>query len=549
MKRCGWLLLLPVLTNCSPVRADATVYATHALARVRPHDPPLDSPTVTIAAARNEYEPLQVVVRAGSEPLRGVTARIGDLRSTDGAVIASSQVTFYREQYVHVVRSSPRSREGAGWYPDALIPFSAPASARAGGKARFAGAPFDVAPGTNQPVWVDVYVPRDARPATYSGTITVTAEQQPDREIRVELTVWNFALPETPSMRSNFGKLGADIARAHGVEMNSAAFRAPEWEYGRALADHRISPVIPNTLYPAVRTDGSIDPSGTHEALARWIDAFHLTGFPLRLLGDDPAGRDRARNLTHLRAMYAYLEKHGWEDMAYVYVLDEPNDAKAYGEVRRRAKLVHEAVPDLEVLCTEQPDPTDSKWGTLVGSVDIWCPLWTLFDEAAVAERLRAGDEVWSYTALTQGRRDHDTPYWQIDFPLLDFRVPMWISWRYGLTGILYWSPVWWSVTEDAWTDPVTYRAGGDVYNGEGSLFYPGAAAGMDGPVVSMRMKQIREGFEDYEYLKLLADRVGSATVRELVQGIAPSWMEWNADPGALYRTRDDIARRMASAP
>lgn len=542
----AWLVLgVIALLDCAPAQAHMTVYAVHALARVRPRDRALTTTRIAIGAARNEYEPLQVVVRAGRNPVRGVRASITDLEGPDGAVIASSNVAFYREHYVNVAQATPKSQEGKGWYPDALVPFAAIAPRRAHGKARFGGAPFDVDPNLNQPVWVDVYIPRDARAGAYSGVITVSADGELPREITVDLTVWDFTLPDTPSMRSNFGKLGTDIADAHGVQMNSPEFLVPEWYYGEALAAHRVSPIIPNTIYPRVGPDGSIDPSRTHAGLQRWMDTFHVTGFPLRLLGDDPAGRDRARNLTHLRAMYAYLEQHGWEKMAYVYVLDEPEKAADYEEVRRRARLVHEAEPDIKVLCTEQPTPERPQWGTLVGSVDIWVPQWSLFDEAAIHERLRAGEEVWTYPS--PGRRGQETPFWAIDFPLLNYRVPMWLSWRYGLKGILYWSPVWWSETRDMWKDPATKRVGRDVYNGEGALFYPGVDAGIDGPVVSMRLKQIREGLEDYEYLKLLAEREGNTRTQELVREVASSWTEWNRDAGVLYRTREEIARRITA--
>jgi len=173
--------------------------------------------------------------------------------------------------------------------------------------------------------------------------------------------------------------------------------------------------------------------------------------------------------------------------------------------------------------------------------------MWPLFDEPTIAERQRADEEVWSYTAQTQGLRGHDTPYWEIDFPLLEFRVPMWMSWRYGLTGILYWSPVWWRATPDMWTDPGTYRVNKDVYNGEGALIYPGSEAGLNGPVVSMRLKQIREGLEDFEYLKLLADRGDRAFAEEAVRTIARSWTDWNPDSKALYDAREAIARRLVS--
>lgn len=547
MKRLWLIVGALVFMACTPSRAGMTVYVTDGLARVGPDDPPREHTSILIRAARNEYEPFQVIVRAGPNRLTGVRAACSELKSETGSVIPASNVTFFREEYVRVTVSSPRAKEPPGWYPDALIPFETAAPEHRGKAARFTRVPFDVARNTNQPIWVDVFVPRDTRPGLYEGSVTVTADGEEPATIALQLTVWNITLPDTPSLRSNFGKLGSDIADAHGVEMNSREFQVPEWHYGVALAAHRISPIIPNTLYPIVREDGSVDPSSTHAGLKHWIDTFHVTGFPLRLLGDDPAGRDRARNVTHLRAMYDYLEEHGWEDMAYVYVFDEPNNAAEYEETRRRAKLVHDTQPGIEVLCVEQPKPDNETWGTLVGSVDIWCPLWTLFDEASIAERQRAGEEVWSYTALSQGTHGRDTPYWEIDFPLLDFRIPFWLSWRYQLTGMIYWSPVNWRSTSDMWTDPVTHRVGGHGYNGEGALIYPGVHVGIDGPVVSMRLKQIREGFEDYEYLKLLVDRGDRKFAEDVVRDVARSWTDWNPDSRALYDARGAIARYLVS--
>jgi hypothetical protein len=539
----GTILFL-LLASGAPASAAMRVYTTDGLTRVRPNDRPLSTPTAAIRAARNEYEPFQVVVRADRRALTGVRVLASDLRTRDGRVIPRTNITLYREHYVRVRHPSPRSREGAGWYPDALIPFLNPIDGRPVTNARFVGVPFDVAADANQPVWVDVFVPSNASPGEYEGTVTVTANSEPSVTIPVRLTVWNITLPDTPSMRTNFGKLDTNVARAHRAVMNSEEFRVPEWNYAATLAAHRIAPTIPNTLYPEVREDGSIDPSRTHDGLKRWMDTFHVTGFPIRLLGDDPAGRDRARNITHLGAMYAYLVANGWEKTAYVYVLDEPNDAAAYREVRRRAKMIHDAEPGIQVLCTEQTKPERKAWGTIAGGVDIWCPLWTLFDEASAAERLREGDELWSYTALCQGRRGRDTPYWQIDFPLLDFRIPMWMSWRYGVTGLLYWSAVNWQ-RGDVWTDPVTYVVGGTRYNGEGALLYPGADAGFAGPVASMRLKQIREGLEDYEYLKLLADRGDRAFADAVARRLARSWTNWDERPAALYAAREEIARRL----
>ena len=99
----------------------------------------------------------------------------------------------------------------------------------------------------------------------------------------------------------------------------------------------------------------------------------------------------------------------------------------------------------------------------------------------------------------------------------------------------------------DVWAQPLTYGEGATRYNGEGALFYPGVGAGFEGPVTSMRLKQIREGLEDYEYLKLLADRGERAFAEETVREVARSWTEWNSSSKALYDARGALARHLVS--
>jgi hypothetical protein len=322
-------------------------------------------------------------------------------------------------------------------------------------------------------------------------------------------------------------------------------------DYAELIAAHRICPPVPPFLMPKINEDGRIDPKPTHAALKQWIERFHITGLPVRFLGmdgrgwkGDPLGADRERNRRYISSLWAYLKANGWDKMAYLYVVDEPSTREAYAEVRARAEFVRETAPGLKVLCTEQPNPQDEVWGSLVGSVDIWVPIWPHFEEGPVKDRLAAGDEVWSYTALCQGRRGEDTPFWELDFPLLNYRIPAWTGWQYGLKGLLYWSTTSWLSTPDVWTDPLTYRK---EYNMEGSLLYPGVDAGVRGLVPSMRLKQIREGLEDYEYFKLLAERRGPAIAAEAVRRIARGWRDWDPDAGHLLRERARIAEMIVA--
>lgn len=543
----AWAVLASIISGplpCLASEAGMQVYAVDALQRIRPTDAPGTSGSVHIQAARNEYEPFQVIVHAGSLGLKSVKVEVSDLGNKD-ATIARRHITLYREHYLNVTKPSYKTKEGTGWYPDALIPFVNPLDRQPLPTARFVAAPFDVPANSSQPIWVDVFVPRGTRPGDYTGEVTVTAPDQVTLKLSVRLTVWNFTLPDTPSMRSNFGGFGERMARAHHLPPDSTQRHELEGRYAEAMAAHRICPPVPWYLLPKVQADGSIDSVGTHAALKEWIEHLHVTGIPINLQGNDPLGKDRARSVKYLQTMYAYLKANGWEKMAYIYVLDEPNDAKAYDEVRQRAALIHQAQPGIKVLCTEQPTPQEVAWGSLVGSVDIWVPLWTLFEEPAAAERLAAGEELWSYTALCQGAKSKDTPYWELDFPLLDYRIPAWTSFRYGITGLLYWTTVYWEKAGDPWTNPVTYSAGSAPFNGEGSLFYPGADAGFAGPVTSMRLKQIREGMEDYEYLMLLVRHGQRTYAEEAAKRLAQSWTRWNQDPKALYQVREELARKI----
>jgi hypothetical protein len=504
--------------------ASVTAWVADDLSRVHPHDAPGTVRKAAVKAARNEWSPFQVVVNGGERGLSDVNVTISALRGPGAKIPAA---TLYREHYVEVKTPSPFSKEGAGWYPDALIPFG---EHRA--DARFAAAPFEVPPRGNQPVWVDLFVPKEAAPGLYKGTVTISARGEGSLKLPVELTVWNFTLPDMPSLRTHFGGLRAQW---YGTSASAPELR-PAWrQLADAMAAHKLAAPIPPYLYPKVNEDGSIDTSATHAELKDWMERYRINGFEVRLQGKDPLA-ERERNTRYLRAMWAYLKENNWDRYAYVYVLDEPNTAEAYEAVRKRAALIHEAQPGLKVLCTEQPTAQDTSWGNLFGAVDIWVPLWPLHQDADVAARLAAGEEFWSYTALVQ-RTNTPTPYWQLDFPLLNYRVPVWIGRRYGYTGLLYWTTTYWDKAIDMWSDPLTFRK---RYNLEGLLFYPGDAVGMDTLVPSMRMKQIRESVEDYEYFLLAKDQAVAAR-------LGRSWADWETDPARYYQAREELARAIIS--
>jgi hypothetical protein len=508
----------------------ATVWVASPWEHVLRDSPPSEARAVGITAAANEYEPFRVIVSAGAAKLTNVTVEAGPLTGRAGK-IGAEHVSLFREHYIDVFEPSYASTAPTGWYPDALIPFTGPDGAELSG-AKYDAVPFDVEPSTNQGVWVDVYVPPDTRAGDYAGSVTVKSGETVLGEVPVRLTVWGFSLPDTIAMRSNFGGLGSRVAQAHGVDAGSEAFRQIEDRYVDTLLQHRCVPSSLGPVWPDWTPEGGIDDAKTGERLRMMVEDRHVNALALPFAYQNDPEKCKA----YLHDLAAYLREKGWLDLAYIYMKDEPNNAEDYEIVRQQGALIHEADPGIKRLCTEQTITSNAEWGDLYGAVDIWCPLWGLYDEETARQRQALGEEMWSYTALCQCARTN--PYWQIDFPPVSFRAPFWISWHYRIKGFLYWSSVYWPPEHDPWTAP-HFR---DKYWGEGMLLYPGADAGIAGPVPSIRLKLIREAMEDFEYMTLAAARGHGAEVDAIVDRLARSFQDWERDPAAYAQARAKLA-------
>jgi hypothetical protein len=122
------------------------------------------------------------------------------------------------------------------------------------------------------------------------------------------------------------------------------------------------------------------------------------------------------------------------------------------------------------------------------------------------------------------------------------------VAWQHRIEGILYWGGMsYWRGVEDPWTDPKTLDrrvdGRGALYNGEGSLVYPARAVGYDGIAPSLRLKALRDAIEDYEYLAMLQRAGRTAATESIVAGVVRSWYDWDRDPAAYQRAREQLAK------
>jgi len=136
--------------------------------------------------------------------LLGVEA--GELRGPNGKGSGAIRWRFYRQHQLHLETGTYRNTDfKPDWYPDPLIPFEHPLAAEKLKDVRLKAVPFDLPAGETHGFWVDLYVSSNALPGEYRGMCRVTADQGQAVEIPVILTVWDFALPQTPTLVTEFG--------------------------------------------------------------------------------------------------------------------------------------------------------------------------------------------------------------------------------------------------------------------------------------------------------------------------------------------------------
>ncbi len=474
-------------------------------------EPPSQMNTIQLMAARGEYEAFQIVIQAPKGNLNNVNVVVSDLKNKNGGIIDHKNITLYREHYMYVERPSPQGWQanptlGVGWYADALIPFLDPDTGEDIQGAELDAVPFDLEAGNNQPIWVDVFVPRSAAPGEYQGTFTVESDRGKS-EGQINLTVWDFDLPVKPSIDSFFA-----IGKDRGIEAQ------------KLLLQHKLMP------------NQRVKFENQKEVIERWgLKSVRLpfwSGANSRTCEMKPA--PSVQNLEDAASHYQS------DLLIYVYSADEIDKCHDLEQtIKQWAKNIHEA--GIKHLVVMKPKPE------LYDAIDIWVVQPRMYQEATseIAEVMQQGDTVWFYT----GHKDKYSPQWQIDSAPINFRIPQgWIAQSLGLTGVLYWRVDDW--TDNPWQEVPVYSQGKNTdwardFPGEGMLIYPGEKVGIAGVVPSMRLKWIREGVEDYEYIEILKQFGLEDWALKVSRTVGADWKNWTKNPQQLEAARVKLGNKI----
>jgi hypothetical protein len=522
----------------------AQVWVAPAALKVRPNVQ-VDGSAATsasLAAAQNEFEGFQIVVTGAAS---NVSMSFDGLVDGAGNKISGRDVTLYREAIINVSRQS--GGDGAtGQWPDALIPDVDPIA----GEKRNAF-PFSVADGQSIAVFADVHVPQGAKAGTYTGTVHVVGGATAD--VPVKLTVWDFAVPSTSTLKTAYGLAWNGPCVGHGDSgcTGGAADMALRARYVQAALDNHISIHTPY-FTATVRADGTADWSAFDQYAGPFLDGTantRLQGAKLTAVSVDGSPTWAQDN-----GWSAHFAQKGWSPELFSYVCDEPPLTCAWSDINSRISYAHGSSPSVTTLVT-----TTSKNATDNGinGIDMFTPVINFVEgkpgkDYAGNQRASYPATMWWYqscmsygcagvSSALDSSGETGWPTMAIDADATRNRAMEWMSFVYNVQGELYYETTQAFFSGDAWTNQ--YNFGG---NGDGTLFYPGTTAKIGGqteiPVESFRLKMIRDGMEDYELLNLAKSLGQGDQAMAIAQGLFPKTYQATSTPAAIDAARAQLA-------
>lgn len=565
LRLCRLGALLTTLGLAAPALGQ-TVHAFGATYKVNQDAaslPPTTS-SVSISAAKNEFESFQIAVKG---PANDVSLSAATLTGPRGAKLDpttpghSGQIMVYLEAVLSISSNLSDAAAQPGTIPDALIPqvdeFDLqPRNA----------AVTSIASDQYRVFWVDVYVPMNAAAGSYRGTFRVNWAGG-GASVPVSLEVWDFSLPSTPTLKTFYGFDFVAPVNQFGISCCGASHQALIQRYSILGLNNRISITDwddGNGFSNGFAAYDSIYGSIINGQANTILPGARPTMIKFKGHREDPA---------EYRAWHDHFQQMGWLDRLFADVADEPGirhdtwcDLQTYSTYAHNAGI--NALTTTNIMAA-QAQSCDGKPINL-GFIDILVPLVDTVEPAKGGSTRGNYDswlagtakEVWQTqscdtngcgTGHGVGYPDLPDPRWpsvMIDHTAIRSRALEWISFRNKITGEYYWDTTnsFQPSSNDPWRSQWVVRPNG-YGNGDGTLVYPGTPAAIGGssaiPVASIRLKMIREGIEDYEYMHILDSFCDRDYAVDQISKVFPTASKTDADPAALYAARQNLANRI----
>ncbi len=482
--------------------------------------------------AKNETESCQALLLSTLDR-EGLSAEISDFEYEYGDYSLPAKLEWI-EYYDHSILTKVNPISQMEWYFDEFPEIVLPVADS-----------FELQANKLRHLIISVTSETDSPEGMYTATLSIKA---PDGTViktaRVYAHVWDFALPDEPYSASLFctqSKSGKNNKYSYKdyydymLDNNLSSYVLP-YDIGDPRADEYMSDprvtafVIAGDGYGGIMNEDDADtkaffekvmtnPDWARKGLFYYTDEPYGTGLELvkttyEHLIDVLGTEEGVRNMTPLAGNNSYISDD---------YLNKGIDPVAYID------------PYINVWCPQSPAYHRLAEGGL------WTPRQMVRKHGEFPERIakfkEQGEESWWYVCCSP-----EIPYanyftW---YQGVIIRVLSWQQYFNDVDGVLYYG------TGVHWDNISKYQF--DIYNGDGVLMYPGEFFGSEGPQASWRLYQLRDGFDDFDYLRMAEELCGREAVMEVVNTVTSGMLKFTEDYRVLDAARDEIVNMILSA-
>ena len=375
------------------------------------------------------------------------------------------------------------------------------------------GSWYDPLPVTSQlcstdPVWAEIHIAASAD----DGPVDITVGDLP-----VQLNVLDFTMPVKPALPV-YMEIGSwALVIGYGLPSNThVSVQGPLTQvYVDALREHRVEPYKQYVAVPEYNTGVlNVDKWAEFGASFRQIvvdGALAPIQFPATVW-DGPTESLVLRPEAYFRAVEVFIQSEGIE--AWTYLWDEP-PSSIFTRLAGWAVQIKQWAPSLKIMITTEAHEVFRN-----GVTDILAPV---MDQYNVTGRIQAAQytmDLWLYTSCMEHGCGivgvhNGVPGMVVEHTGIHPRIFASVAWKLGAKAALYYN-----TTEG-------FPQGDDPYerfhgNYDGIMFHPGDQA----PISSVRLKLVRRGTYDVEYLS----RAPAGTVIPITDAFnwEHNWQTWD---------------------
>lgn len=550
------LMVFTLMAGTANSQEKFELFAVSDLVRVFEdgYELPEKKESVETFGIRGEILSGQVAILALTD-LDNVNVSVSSLKgSSSGKVLPSSIVDWSFIGSVSLPRNAPNQlhrlvRDAPADFPDYLMEENT----------------VDVPGGTYKAVWLNIDIPENAQEGSYEGTVSIRANGE-EKSLPLKVRIYPLDMPTERGLKVAVHYDTKDFSKFHNIdEQYSDEWFAMLKKYAENMVAHRQNIFIAHMRSIGIekQSDNSFEfdfsifdriaetfwntggmdyletgymltrrGEGGWEALEIELNDILITdattGEQVEIPGEEVIP-------VLLPEFEAHLREKGWLDKTYLHVLDEPSlhNAKSWIEM---SKYLHNLAPGMTRM-----DALNTPY--LMDYVEVAVPmldhLAAMYDQ--FKEGQRNGTELWFYT--TGVFQASSFPNKTIDMPLMDNRVMHWLNYKYDIPGFLHWG---WN----RWNENPLEEMDDNL--GDAWHVYPSE----NGVLNSLRWEQLRNGLQDYEYFKLLEEKMRefkndlgpefewidpAQRSREIAGEIVQSLVDYKYEPETLHEARKEV--------